>query len=90
MTYTALAAMNGSGTLRSRIIAAAAEEGIPNPDTQVSTYMWRIIARAEWKDRWQDATVNYTPVYNPDTGARPDVITDAMIKSAVLDVKGQA
>lgn len=86
MTYMALASMNTSGSLRQRIIAAAAEEGIPNPDTQVQAYMWRIIARAEWKARWTDALVNYTDVYNPDIGARPDVITDQMIKTAVLDV----
>lgn len=89
MTYAALAAMNTSGSLRQRIIAAAAEEGIPNPDTQVQNYMWKIIARPDWKARWQDAVVNYTPVYNPEIGARPDVITDEMIKTAVLDVKSQ-
>lgn len=87
MTYAALAAMNTSGTLRNRIIAAAAEEGIPNPDTQVQAYMWKIIARPDWKARWTDAIVNYTDVYNPDIGARPDVITDEMIKAAVIAVK---
>ena len=87
MTYSALAAMYGSGTLRSRIIAAAAEAGVDNPDAQVGAFMWKIVARTEWKNRWQDAIVNYTPVHNPDTGARPDVITDEMIETAVIEVR---
>lgn len=89
MTYKALAEMYESSSLRARITAAAAEEGINNPDTRLEQLMWKIVARTEWKDAWHGATMNYNESFNPDTGARPDVITDQMIQDVVQAIKSQ-
>jgi hypothetical protein len=91
MSYTTIIQMNGSSSLRDRIVAAVAKqqiEGVTDPVLAVTTFMWKIIAREEWEARWADAVANYNDMYNPDIGARPDVITDDMIEQAVLDVAG--
>lgn len=91
MTYGSLAAMYQSESLRARVTAAAALEGISDPDLlRASSNFWKVVARTpEWTARWHDATVNYTPVYNPDMGARPDVITDELIEECVQALKQQ-
>ena len=87
MTYTALSAMSQSQSLMNRIVAAASLKGFnQSPETTVQQYKWRVISRQDWVTAWQSATDGYTTQFNPDTGARPDVITDTMISDAIDDI----
>lgn len=88
MTYSALSNMRRSASLQERLVAATAQEGITDPDQWVVTHSWEIVARTEWVARWNDAEINYNPTFNPDTGARPDVITDGHILAAIQAVNG--
>jgi hypothetical protein len=91
MSYSAINAMFQSQSLRKRIIACAAQEGEPNPEGAVSNnIMWRLVTNSEWVSNWTSAVAGYTEVYNPDTGARPDVITDGHILAAVQAVRTAA
>lgn len=87
MSYQAITSMRNSPSLTQRIVACVAQEGIDNPETAVSQYMWKIIARVDWVSAWDSATETYTLDKNPDTGIRPDVITDNMILAAVQAVR---
>jgi hypothetical protein len=84
MTYQSVSDMQASMSLRQRCIAAAANEGSLSPDIWVAENFWQIVAHDdEWDARWSDSVFNYNLTFNPDTGARPDVITDQMITTVV-------
>lgn len=87
MTYQAVSEMQASMSLQNRCIAAAASEGSLSPGSWVAENFWQIVSHDdEWEARWSDAAFNYNPTYNPDTGARPDVITDALILAVVQEL----
>ena len=86
MSYRSLAEMKLSATLLQRIAACAALEGVDQPENWVAVYQWKIISRSDWVDAWSYARDNGTANVNPDTGARDDVINDAMILAAVQAV----
>lgn len=81
--YSAVASMAASISLRDRVAACAAQEGKPDPVIWAQQHMWAIAASATWDDTWQYAVDTYNVNQNPDTGARTDVISDAMILAAV-------
>lgn len=83
MSYRSTVKMAVSTSLRERIIAAAANEGEPDPEGWVQANMWPIVTSPGWADKWDYAVDNYNDDYNPDTGARPGVISDADILAAV-------
>ena len=83
MTYASIANIVDSASLRRRILACAADEGVPTPDLWVTQNIWTIASQPGWADAWDYAVDNWTPDDNPDTGARPGVISDAMILAAV-------
>lgn len=84
MSYHAINQMFQSQSLRQRVIACAAQEGITDPETAVSNIrMWQLSSNTDWVAAWDTAVDGYTLDKNPNTGERPDVITDAMILSAV-------
>jgi hypothetical protein len=83
MSYRSTVKMATSPSLRDRIIACAAQEGEPNPEQWVSDNLWPVVTSPGWDADWAYAEEVYTDQYNPDTGARPDVISDAKILSAV-------
>ena len=83
--YNASRDMVSSTTLRLRVTAAAAEKGVQAPEAWAQQQMWFLASDDEWVARWSDASFNYNPMFNPDTGARPDVITDEIIDRAVQD-----
>lgn len=87
MTYGDLVEMSNSPSLRSRVTAAVASEGQENPDQWVSIHWWSLCTQPGWADAWSSARANYNPDYNPDPGARPSVITDAMILAAVQGLR---
>ena len=84
MSYTSIVQMAGSQSLASRIAAAAADEGQADPVGWTSANIWQIVAADQgWSDAWDYAVANATDDDNPDTGARPGVINDAMILAVV-------
>ena len=87
MSYQATADMIGSNSLRMRIVACAAQEGVVNPDQWVAEHLWQIVTQPGWGDDWAYAQDNLNVNQNPDIGARTDVCSDAMILGAVQAVK---
>jgi hypothetical protein len=83
MSYNSIVEIAQSESLRGRITAAAAAEGIDYPEQWASTAMWKLAASPGWADKWDSANDSYTVNANPDTGARTDVISDGDILSAV-------
>jgi hypothetical protein len=84
VTYQSIVEMAESESLRNRITGAVAEEGFPdNPASFVEQNIWHIVAAGNWDAEWDSARASASPNVNPDTGARDDVITDAMILSVI-------
>lgn len=83
MSYTSIIEIHQSGSLMSRITACAAMEGIENPQDWVMARMWMFAAQPGWAEDWDYARDTYTLEKNPDTGVRPDVISDTDILAAV-------
>ena len=83
--YNSTRQMVASESLQKRVTASAAEEGVLSPEQWVRDQMWYLAIDDEWDARWSDAAFNYNPTFNPDTGARPDVITDEIISRAVKE-----
>jgi hypothetical protein len=84
MSYQSIVEMAGSTSLIGRIAAAAADEGQPDALQWAQTNVWVVVAAdAGWSDAWDYARDNSTLDNNPDTGARPGVINDAMILAVV-------
>lgn len=78
-----------SPTLQRRVTAAVAQEAasaglsIASMSGWVAEHMLTIAATSGWGEKWAYAVDTYAPQFNPDTGARPDVISDADILTAV-------
>lgn len=87
MTYSSIRAIATDGSLMGRITAAAAVEGIDNPDSWVAARMWKFAAQPGWGDKWDYANGTYQVNANPDVGARDDVISDTDILAAVQALK---
>lgn len=83
MSYKAIASMASNSSLISRVAAAAAKEGKPDPQTWAIQHMWQISASPQWDETWDYAVDTLNVNQNPDIGARTDVITDSMILAAV-------
>lgn len=83
MSYRSTVKMAVSTSLRERIIAAAAEQGEVDPEQWMRENIWPVVSSPGWANDWAYAEDNYTDQFNPDTGARPDVIGDDDILAAV-------
>lgn len=83
MSYQSIVEMAGSSSLIYRIAAAAAAEGQSDALGWAQTRIWRLAGSPGWADTWAYAVDTATININPDTGKRSDVITDAMLLSAV-------
>jgi hypothetical protein len=84
VSYQSIVEMAGSPSLAGRIAAAAADEGQEDPVSWTSRNIWHLVAAdSAWADAWDYARDNATLDNNPDTGARPGVINDAMILAVV-------
>lgn len=86
MSYTGISQMVQSNSLRERIVACVASEGITNPENWATSNIWQICAAITDTD-WSYAVENYTINQNPDTGVRTDVVSDQAILSAVQAVQ---
>jgi hypothetical protein len=90
MSYTAIVEMTRSVGLLLRIAACAADEGLPG-DAQLwaQQNVWAVVTTgSDWSAAWDSAKANGSDNFNPDTGARDDVITDGMILSVVQPMVG--
>jgi hypothetical protein len=84
MSYTSMVEMTTSTALKLRVAACAADEGLDTDPAQwAEQNMWRVVVAADWVAAWDSAVATHSDNFNPDTGARDDVITDAMILSVV-------
>lgn len=83
MSYSSVVEMAGSQSLLQRIVAAAAGEQIVDPLAWAQRNIWQLVSSPDWDDAWDYAQQTATLDHNPDTGARPGVISDQMILSAV-------
>jgi hypothetical protein len=85
MTYSSIVEMTNSPVLLRRVAACAADEGlVGNPEAWAQQNIWAVVSSdAGWVAAWDSARASSSDNYNPDTGARDDVITDAMILSVV-------
>ena len=88
MSYRSVVEMAQSQSLRERITAAVAAEGISNPEAWTASNMWAIVSAPGWGDQWAYASDTYQVNANPDYGARTDVISDQDILSAVQAAQG--
>lgn len=86
MAYIDIVAMANSQSLRSRIAACAAVEGIDNPDSWAAQRAWKFASSPNWSAQWEYARNTATVNHNPDLGLRNDVISDANILSAVQEI----
>jgi len=87
MSYTSVVEMASSQSLLSRIVAAAAGEGQIDPLIWAQANIWKLVSSPGWADAWDYAENAATINNNPDTGARDDTITDAMILSSVQSLR---
>jgi hypothetical protein len=77
--YWDIAQMSADTDLTSRVAAAAAQEGIPDPRQWASDTMLTLAAEPGWGEAWASAAAGG----NEQPGRDPAVITDGMILSAV-------
>lgn len=83
MAYHHILQMAQSGSLRDRVMGCAAQENHGDPRGFVDRNIMKIVKDPAWVTEWEKAINKYDPRFNPDTGARPDVITDEMILSVI-------
>lgn len=80
MSYTDIANMHDSPSLRRRLVACAAQETKPVPQNWVETRLWQIVGKDyAWGEAWAYAV----GIGIPDPGADQGVIPDAMILSVI-------
>lgn len=84
MTYTAISQAARDNDLRDRIAACIASEGVggEHPLTQADRIQWQ--CAGQWGDAYSYAVETNVPNPGRDLG----VITDAALKTTVLDVLG--
>jgi hypothetical protein len=79
MSYLTISNIAADQTMRQRVAACAAQEGVTGPEgwAQQNSLTWA--AAPGWADAWEYAVA----ADNQDPGADPAVITDAQILSQV-------
>ncbi len=79
MSYATHAAIVQSGSLRQRLTACAAQEGVTDPPRWVNTVAWTLWGN-DWIAAWDSAEAADP---GGDHGADPAVVTDQMILSVI-------
>lgn len=82
MAYQDIVEMHDSSTLRARITACVALEGISDPDNWAYQNAWKTAAQPGWADAWAYARDNGM-IDEAERGRNGGVISDSMILSAV-------
>ena len=88
MSYLTINEIADSASMQARIRACVAQEAASaglsiSVGSWVAERMLRFAASPGWADKWQYAKDTYRVDFNPDTGARSDVINDADILAVV-------
>lgn len=81
MSYQDVVEMRDSYTLKSRITACAALEGVADPENWTYQRGWTMSSRLGWQEAWSQARSQ--GIEEVDRGRSDTVITDAMILDAV-------
>ncbi|WP_235739011.1 hypothetical protein [Nocardioides alcanivorans] len=79
MAYEHVSTLAHDGNLRERLVAAAALEGITQPEAWVDDRRWEFAAQPGWADAYASAIASHIDM----PGLRANVISDAQILSAV-------
>ncbi len=79
MSYSSIALMAEDYDLRKRVIACASKEGLKSAEVWSLENIWLLAATPGWDDSWDSALI--VGIGRP--GNMPNVISDAMILSAV-------
>lgn len=87
MSFYAASVMATNNALRDRIASCVAGEGEADPFGWLGRNIYRIVSDSDWVTKWDYAEDTKTHNVNPDTGARDDVISDAMILSRVQAIR---
>lgn len=89
MSLNTVVKMSQSQSLIARVAACAAELGNSSPQVWAGNNILTLVATASasLQTAWDaaDTSINV----NPDTGQRDDIITDAMINTAVSNLKAK-
>ena len=101
MSYFTIAVMHQDPTLRARVAACCAAEGMPDPESWAARHAWALAAQPGWAAAWESALVtnDCTDPAAPLDGTPPQAggycpgadgtaITDGMILSAVQHLVG--
>jgi hypothetical protein len=80
MSYLIHADISESVQVRRRIVACAAEEGVPDPSDWAARHAWTLV-KSDWVAAVESALANGD--YDGDPYTDEAVITDAMILAAV-------
>lgn len=83
-TYAAIAAAAASQSLRSRVAACAAQQGVTEPESWAYRTCWAWAAAPGWGAAWASAQA----AGSPDPGADEAVISDAMVLSQTQALLG--
>ncbi len=75
--------MAQSQSLRERVMGCAAIEGHNDPRGFTDRNIMKIVSATGWVTKWEAAKNKDDPKFNPDTGARTDVIDDSMILAVI-------
>lgn len=85
--YQDIVEMAVSSSLRDRIAAVAAKEGVPGDPIQwANQRRWQFASMPGWAEDWEYAKNTYSINMNPDMGIRNDVIDDAQLLAAVQQI----
>lgn len=89
MSLNTIVRMSQSQSLIARVAACAAELGNSTPQTWAGNNILPLVATAgaSLQSAWDAAATSVN--VNPDTGQRDDIITDAMINTAVSNLKAK-
>jgi hypothetical protein len=84
MSLNAMTEMRQSNSLIARITASAAQLDAPTePAMWVQMNLWNLVKCPEWATRWDEVKAALDVNQEKDLGIRTDVISDAMIGTAV-------
>jgi hypothetical protein len=88
--YSTAVNMQQSQSLLLRVTAAVAKENFtPSPAQWAADQMWFLVADTNWQTEWERGMKQADDAkFNPDIGARPDIITDLMILGGIQARKG--
>lgn len=87
MSYQDVVEIHESPTIRARMMACVALEGIPEPESWAYQNAWKLAAMPGWSTAWAQARTD--GMDEAERGRSDDVITDDMLLQAVRSLTAQ-